>query len=173
MSASIRPDIADKTIAYIALGSNLETPCAQVRRGFDELASLPHCRLLTCSSLYASAPIGYADQPDFVNAVAKLETTLSPHNLLKALLTIELRHGRKRSIPNAPRTLDLDILLYGELQCDEPHLIIPHPRMQTRAFVLLPLTELEPDCRIPSKGLARDWLSQVDQQQIKKLSNDT
>jgi 2-amino-4-hydroxy-6-hydroxymethyldihydropteridine diphosphokinase len=170
MNAQHTPGTTAQAIAFIALGSNLEEPQKQVHHGFDELDSLPNTRLLARSSLYLSAPMGYADQPDFVNAVAKLETMLSPRQLLEALLGIELKHGRKRSMPNAPRTLDLDILLYADLQHEAADLIIPHPRMHTRAFVLLPLAEIAPDCEIPGKGLAKNWLPQVDQQQIKKLS---
>jgi len=160
----------DRAVAFIALGSNLVEPQKQVHEGFDELANLQDSKLLACSSLYLSAPIGNADQPDFVNAVAKLETALSPRDLLQTLLSIELKHGRKRSIPNAPRTLDLDLLLYDGLQHHEPDLTVPHPRMHERAFVLLPLTEIAPDCEIPGRGFAKDWLQHVDQQQIRKLA---
>ena len=156
-------------IAFIALGSNLENPRQQVQRGFDELASLRGSRLLASSSLYLSGPVGCTNQPDFVNAVAKLETTLSAHELLNALLAIELNHGRERNHPNAPRTLDLDLLLYNGLQHHEPGLTIPHPRMHTRAFVLLPLIELDPDCEIPGQGRAKDWVAQVMGQHIEKL----
>jgi 2-amino-4-hydroxy-6-hydroxymethyldihydropteridine diphosphokinase len=104
-----------------------------------------------------------------VNAVAKLETSLSPRELLDVLLAIEHKHGRKRSTLNAPRTLDLDLLLYGELQYHEVGLTIPHPRMQTRAFVLFPLTEIAPECVIPGLGLAKNWLPHVDQQQLRKM----
>lgn len=101
--------------AFIALGSNLEDPRAQVIRGFSALAGLPGTQLLARSSLYASAPVGYADQPDFVNAVAKISTDLSPQDLLQALLKIEHQNGRERTFQNAPRTLDLDVLLYDDL----------------------------------------------------------
>ena len=158
------------TIAFVALGSNLEQPQIQVRRGFDELAALSKTKLLSCSSLYTSAPVGYADQPDFVNAVAKIETALSPHEVLEALLAIELKHGRQRSLPNGPRTLDMDLLLYGGLQHHEAGLTIPHPRMHERAFVLLPLTEIAPDAVIPGKGPAREWLEKCADQQLRKLT---
>ena len=158
------------TIAFVALGSNLEQPQIQVRRGFDELAALSKTKLLASSSLYTSAPVGYADQPDFVNAVAKIETALSPHEVLEALLAIELKHGRQRSLPNGPRTLDMDLLLYGGLQHHEAGLTIPHPRMHERAFVLLPLTEIAPDAVIPGKGPAREWLEKCADQQLRKLT---
>ncbi|HVK53877.1 MAG TPA: 2-amino-4-hydroxy-6-hydroxymethyldihydropteridine diphosphokinase [Burkholderiales bacterium] len=169
MSASKQVGASGNTAAFVALGSNLEEPAKQVRRGFDELAALPHSQLIASSSLYGSAPVGYAEQPDFVNAVAKLETSLSPRELLDALLAIEHKHGRKRSTLNAPRTLDLDLLLYGELQHHETGLTIPHPRMHTRAFVLFPLTEIAPECVIPGLGLAKNWLPNVDQQQLRKM----
>lgn len=142
-------------IAFIGLGSNLEEPRSQLQRAFADLGGLPETRLLECSSLYRSAPLGYMDQPDFVNAVAKIETSLSPQSLLQALLEIEHQHGRERTFRNAPRTLDLDILLYGELQLHEHGLTIPHQQMHLRAFVLQPLLELAPDCIIPKVGQAR------------------
>ncbi|MEO7741938.1 MAG: 2-amino-4-hydroxy-6-hydroxymethyldihydropteridine diphosphokinase [Usitatibacter sp.] len=140
--------------AAIALGSNIEDPEAQVRRGFDELAQLPETWVTARSSLHRTAPVGYADQPDFINACALLETRLAPRALLEGLLAIEQRHGRVRSIPNGPRTLDLDIILYGGATIDEPGLKVPHPRAHERAFVLDPLLEVWPDAVIPGKGSA-------------------
>ncbi len=137
------------TRAAVALGSNLEDPEAQVRRGFEALAALPATRLVARSALHRTAPVGYADQPDFINACALLETELAPRALLDALLEIERRHGRVRGIPNGPRTLDLDIVLYGDRVVDEPGLRIPHPRMREREFVLAPLREVWPDAVIP------------------------
>lgn len=142
-------------IAFIGLGSNLEDPRSQLQRAFADLGQLPSTRLLAQSVLYRSAPLGYLDQPDFVNAVAKLETNLSPRDLLQALLEIERQHGRERTFRNAPRTLDLDVLLYDELQLHEHGLTIPHPQMHLRAFVLQPLLEIAPDCVIPLVGQAR------------------
>ena len=138
--------------AAIALGSNIEDPEAQVKRGFAELAALPDTWVTARSSLHRTAPVGYADQPDFVNACAVVETRLAPRALLEGLLEIEKRHGRVRSIPNGPRTLDLDIILYGGATIDEPGLKIPHPRAHERAFVLAPLLEVWPDAVIPGKG---------------------
>lgn len=132
------------TLAFVGIGSNLDDPRAQVLRAFEELEALPHTRLVKKSSLYRSAPVGYAAQPDFVNAVAQLETGLPAERLLAELQAIELRHGRSRSFANAPRTLDLDILLYGDLGLASPSLEIPHPRMRERAFVLKPLLEIAP-----------------------------
>jgi len=133
------------TIAYVGIGSNLQDPVRQVRDAFRELDTLPHTRLVKSSSLYRSAPVGYAAQPDFVNAVAQLETGLPAERLLADLLEIEVRHGRRRSFPNAPRTLDLDLLLFGNLELQTPGLQIPHPRMHERAFVLEPLIEISPE----------------------------
>ena len=147
--------------AAIALGSNLEDPEAQVRRGFDELAALPETRVTARSSLYRTAPVGYAEQPDFVNACALVDTRLAPRALLDELLAIEKRHGRVRAVPNGPRTLDLDIVLYGEATVAEPGLAIPHPRAHERAFVLQPLLEVWPDAVIPGRGRAADLLALV------------
>jgi len=149
------------TRAAVALGSNIEDPQAQVQRGFDEIAALPETELLARSRLYRTAPVGYVDQPDFVNACALVETKLAPHALLDALLDLERKHGRVRTIPNGPRTLDLDIVLYGDQVIDEPGLRIPHPRAHERAFVLVPLVDVWPDAMIPGRGAARDCLEQV------------
>jgi len=145
--------------AAIALGSNLEDPEAQVRRGFDEIAALPETRLLVRSPLHRTAPVGYRDQPDFVNACALVETSLAPRALLDGLLAIERRHGRVREIPNGPRTLDLDIILYGDRVIHEPGLTVPHPRAHERAFVLEPLVEVWPDAVIPGKGRAANFVT--------------
>jgi 2-amino-4-hydroxy-6-hydroxymethyldihydropteridine diphosphokinase len=131
--------------AAIALGSNLDHPEAHVTRGFDDIAALPQTKLLARSSLYRTKPVGYADQPDFVNACALVETSLAPRALLDGLLAIEQAHGRKRGIPNGPRTLDLDIVLYGDRVIDDPDLKIPHPRAHERDFVLKPLREVWPE----------------------------
>ncbi len=156
--------------AYIALGSNLADPEAQVNRAFTALAQLPRSRLLARSSLYRSAPVGYADQADFINAVARLETELSAHDLLQSLLSIERTFGRVRDFRNAPRTLDLDLLLYANLMFHEPGLSLPHPRMHERAFVLLPLLEIAPECELPGKGRAQDWLKAVSDQTITRVA---
>jgi 2-amino-4-hydroxy-6-hydroxymethyldihydropteridine diphosphokinase len=131
-----------KTRAFVGLGANLGDPQDQVRRAIAALGRLPGIRLVAASSLYRSAPIGVGAQPDFVNAVAQIETTLGPWALLEALLAAEARFGRERPSPGAARTLDLDLLLYGEERIDEPGLQVPHPRLHERAFVLEPLDEL-------------------------------
>ena len=132
-------------IAYIGLGSNLDGPRRHVERAMSELGALPATSLTAQSALYSSTPIGPRGQPDYVNAVACLETGLTPRGLLDALQGIELQHGRKRGgIRWGPRPLDLDILLYDELSIDEPDLRIPHPGIAGRAFVLLPLSDVAP-----------------------------
>ena len=158
-----------KVIATIGLGANLNDPAAQVEYALAELDRLPGTRLIARSSLYASAPVGYVDQPDFINAVAQVETDLAPRALLVALLDIEHRHGRERSFRNAPRTLDLDLLLYGDAHFHEEALTLPHPRMHERAFVLLPLLEIAPDATIPGRGRAADWLAACAGQNVAHL----
>lgn len=155
--------------AYIGLGSNLEDPLAQLRRAFADIDKLPDTRLVARSSLYRSAPIGLLDQPDFVNAVAKIETALTPQALLQALLHIEHQHGRERTIRNAPRTLDLDVLLYDDMQLNEPGLTIPHPQMHLRAFVLQPLLEITPDIGIPGVGPAQGALQNCLNQILERI----
>lgn len=131
--------------AAIALGSNLEDPEAQLRSAFEELGALPATKLLQRSRIYRTRPVGFADQPDFLNACALVETSLAPRALLDALLAIERRHGRVRTVRNGPRTLDLDIILYGDARIDEPDLKIPHPRAREREFVLEPLRDVWPE----------------------------
>ena len=155
--------------AYVALGANLENPQAQVLAGMVALAALPRTRLAAQSSLYRTVPVGYADQPDFINAVAAVETALSARELLAALLATEQRHGRVRKFPNAPRTLDLDVLLYGGLQMHEDGLTIPHARMHERAFVLVPLAEIAPLCVIPGRGAVSELLRRIDAAGVVRL----
>ena len=155
--------------AFVGLGSNLGDPPAQIRCALLTLAALPETRLVRQSSLYGNPPVGHLDQPDFVNAVAQIETRLAPRELLAQLLDLERAHGRVRDYPNAPRTLDLDVLLYGELALHEPGLIIPHPRMLERAFVLVPLAEIAPGAIVPGKGRVADLLRKVDASGMVKL----
>jgi 2-amino-4-hydroxy-6-hydroxymethyldihydropteridine diphosphokinase len=157
--------------AYVALGSNLRDPAAQVKAGVEELAMLPDTRLVQVSSLYRTAPVGFLDQPDFVNAVALLETALTPRALLDALLAIERRYGRVRDFPNAPRTLDLDILLFGDEPYRDDALTIPHPRLHERAFVLVPLAEIAPDTIVPGLQSASELVARVDASGIEKLES--
>jgi len=157
------------TKAFVGLGANLGEPEAQVRRALTALAELPGTRLLAASSLYRSAPVGVVAQLDFINAVAEVETALTARALLDALLAMETRFGRRREFPNAPRTLDLDLLLYGDRVIDEPELVVPHPRMHERAFVLAPLAEIAPDIAIPGKGRAAALLAACADQRIEKI----
>lgn len=153
----------------MALGSNLRDPGGQLRAGVAALGRLPQTRVEVCSSFYASAPVGYADQPDFVNAVAAISTGLSARELLDALLAIERNQGRVRELPNGPRTLDLDIVLYGNHTICEPGLTVPHPRMRERAFVMVPLAEIAPDAEVPGLGRVRDLLDGVDRASVRVL----
>ncbi|WP_150429423.1 2-amino-4-hydroxy-6-hydroxymethyldihydropteridine diphosphokinase [Dechloromonas sp. CZR5] len=155
--------------AYVALGANLDDPATTVRAAFAALANLPDSRIIHCSSLYRTAPVGLADQPEFINAVAELETSLAPEALLDALLEIEQRFGRIRAERNGPRTLDLDLLLYDDQCVDLPRLTLPHPRLHLRAFVLQPLAEIAPDLEIPGRGTVAAWLPAVANQGIVKL----
>jgi 2-amino-4-hydroxy-6-hydroxymethyldihydropteridine diphosphokinase len=157
------------TLSYVGIGSNLQDPRAQVAQAFDELARLPRTRLSARSSLYRSAPLGYAAQPDFINAVAELDTALGAHALLAELQAIEARHGRSRSFANAPRPLDLDLLLYGDTRIDEAQLVVPHPRMHQRAFVLQPLLEIAPQAQIPGLGSAATLLAARTDQKVEKI----
>ena len=150
------------TIAYVGIGSNLDDPVRHVRQAFDELDRLPHTRLVKKSSLYRSAPRGYDKQPDFINAVAQLETGLPAERLLAELQEIEARHGRRRSFPNAPRTLDLDVLLYGEASFALPGLVVPHPRMHERAFVLKPLMEIAPELQLSLEACVGQDVEKLD-----------
>lgn len=159
----------DTNRVYIGLGSNLCEPENQVRTACTEIAALPGVRLRCCSSLHRTAPVGYADQPDFINAVAEIRTTLTPPRLLEALRAIEAGHGRIREYRNGPRTLDLDIVIFGNLQLSSDELVLPHPRAHERAFVLLPLVEIAPDCVIPGRGPARDWLKRCDDQTVRRI----
>jgi 2-amino-4-hydroxy-6-hydroxymethyldihydropteridine diphosphokinase len=144
--------------AYIGLGSNLDHPRRQIARALRALGRLPRTRLVAVSRNYATEPIGATGpQPDFVNAVARVATALSPRALLAALLAIERRQRRRREPGrrNAPRTIDLDLLLYGRRRVRVPHLVVPHPRMHERAFVLRPLADVAPTLVVPGRGASR------------------
>ena len=153
--------MSDRVRAVIALGSNLDDPERQVKRAFDEIGALPRTKLLAKSRIFRTEPVGYRDQPEFVNACALVETSLAPRELLDDLLALEKRHGRVREIRNGPRTLDLDIVLYGDRTIDEPGLTIPHPRAHERAFVLEPLVDVWPEAVIAGKGRASDLLARL------------
>ncbi len=153
-------------IACIGIGANLGDARANVQDALRRLDATPGCRVLQASRLYLSAPID-SSGPDYINAVARIDTSLDARALLHALQAIELAHGRERPYRNAPRTLDLDILLYGLEQISEPGLQVPHPRMHERAFVLLPLLEVAPEAQIPGRGAAANWRSAVADQAIR------
>lgn len=158
--------------AWVGLGSNMGDSLAYLRAAVAALQALPRTRLTRVSRLYRSAPVD-AQGADYFNAVAELSTQLTPEALLHALLGIELGHGRQRPFPNAPRTLDLDLLLQGQAVRATPELVLPHPRMHLRAFVLHPLLELEPGLSGPagsSLGPLRDHLSRVADQALSPVS---
>lgn len=155
--------------AFVALGSNLGDPAATVCSAFAALAKVDQVRLVRTSSLYRTAPVGFEQQPDFINAVAEIETSLAPHALLAALLALEDRFGRVRDRRWGPRSLDLDLLLYDGLRLDTPDLTLPHPRLHLRAFVLMPLAEIAPDLAIPGRGSVAAWLPAVANQDIERL----
>ncbi len=142
--------------AWVGLGSNRAAPQEQLASALAALGALSDTRVLRVSSFYRTAPVGYAGQPDFINAVAAIETGLGPRALLDALLNIERRHGRVRTIPNGPRTLDLDLLIHGDQRIDQAGLTLPHPRMHERAFVMVPLAEIAPALVLPGRGTAAD-----------------
>lgn len=158
--------------AYIALGSNLRDPVQEVRQAMVELGTLPGTRVVRPSSLYRTAPLGYDDQPDFINAVAEIETSLEPVALLRAILALETQHGRERPFTNAPRVLDLDLLLYDQVSMNSQELTLPHPRMHERGFVLLPLAEIAPDLQLADHGKVMDLAAQCADQGVALLQED-
>ena len=156
--------------AYIGLGSNITEPAAQVRSGVAALSRLAVTRVEACSSLYRTAPVGLREQPDFINAVCRVRTGLAPAALMHNLLDIERAHGRVREgNPGGPRTLDLDLLLYGDETIHSAKLTVPHPRLHERAFVLYPLLEIEPELVIPEHGALRQLLAGCAGQRVEKL----
>jgi 2-amino-4-hydroxy-6-hydroxymethyldihydropteridine diphosphokinase len=158
---------------FIALGANLDNPQQQIQRGIELLGTLPETRGLAASSLYRTAPVGVGQgQPDYINAVAELATTLSAERLLAALQDLEVQRGRSPESKGrlAPRPLDLDLLLYGDEIIATPQLTVPHPRLHERAFVLAPLLEIAPEVAIPGRGNAADYWPAVAGQQIDKLA---
>ncbi len=155
-------------IAYIGIGANLGDARANVEDALTRLAALPATRVTARSSLWKTAPIDSSGD-DYINAVARIDTSLAPADLLDAVRAIELAHGRERPYRNAPRTLDLDILLYGDARIDTPSLTVPHPRMHQRAFVLAPLAEIAPDAVIAGIGALADLLPAVADQAIERL----
>ena len=155
--------------AWIGLGANLGDRRATIEAALDALRTLPRTRLVARSRLWASAPVD-AGGPDYLNAVARLDTTLAPLELLAALQAIEARFGRERAFRNAPRTLDLDLLLAGDATHDlpaadgAPALVVPHPRLHERAFVLRPMADIDEGVVVPGRGPVRQWLARVAEQ---------
>jgi 2-amino-4-hydroxy-6-hydroxymethyldihydropteridine diphosphokinase len=156
------------TRAYVGVGANLGDAAAALHSAFDALARLPGGRSVARSSVYRSAPVDAAG-PDFLNAVVALDTSLSPADLLQALHAIEAGHGRQRPYRHAPRTLDLDLLLYGDVVLTTPQLTLPHPRLHLRAFVLEPLAELVPTLQIPGLGSIESWRQAAAAQDVARL----
>lgn len=163
-------ETASRIDAFIGIGSNLDAPIEQVGRAIDELGRMAASRLVARSSLYASPPMGPSEQPDYINAVARLRTTLEPLALLDELLAIEGAHGRVRGTEHwGPRTLDLDLLLYGNWRIDSERLSIPHPGLHEREFVLYPLQELVGDIDIPGRGRLRTLVSRCPRGELARL----
>jgi 2-amino-4-hydroxy-6-hydroxymethyldihydropteridine diphosphokinase len=156
-------------LVHVGLGANLGDAVATLRAAVEAMQDLPQTRVVAVSSFYRSAPVD-AGGPDFINAVAALETALAPEALLSALQAIELSHGRERPYVNAPRTLDLDILLIGDLRINSPALTVPHPRLHQRAFALAPLLELAPEATIPGIGPAKAALQAIADQRLERLA---
>lgn len=154
--------------AYVGVGANLGDAAHSVLQAMEALRALPQSSMTAHSALFVSAPID-ASGDDFVNAVVRLDTELDAHGLLHALQAIEQDFGRQRPFRNAPRTLDLDLLLYGQDQIASAELTVPHPRMSERAFVLMPLLQLDASVVIPGMGRAADYLPDVAQQAIRSL----
>ena len=163
----------DSVTSYIGLGSNLDDPHQHITQAIDELDQLPHTRLDALSSRYRTAPVGPADQPDFINAVVRLETTLEPLALLDALQAIENHHQRTRTQRWGPRTLDLDILFYADQQIDHARLTLPHPELSRRGFVLVPLLEIEPTLTLPDGQPLADFLDQLDCSDVKRETENS
>ena len=159
----------ERVFAWIGMGANLGLPKQALESAFESLAALPGTQLLARSSIWRTAPVDAPGQPDYFNAIAKLETSLAPHALLREIQAIEQAQGRERSFRNAPRTLDLDLLLYGDAIVGLPDLVVPHPRMHERAFVLAPLAEIEPELAIPGVGVVSELLAAVGDQRIERL----
>ena len=155
--------------AVIALGSNLAEPARQVRAALSALEAHPQIQIEKTSSLYVTAPVGYDDQPDFVNAVCSVRTSLDGVSLLAVLNRIEADFGRERTFRNAPRTLDLDIIDFDGISSDDPHLTLPHPRAHERSFVMKPLAELLPDFVLGEHGRAADLAAALGEEGIRLL----
>lgn len=158
-----------KTDAFIGLGSNLQEPAAQLARAVAELAALPETALIAQSPFYASSPVGPQDQPDFVNGAAWISTGLEPHALLDQLQAIEQAHGRERLKHWGPRTLDLDLLIFGDQMLNDDRLTVPHRELPNRNFVLQPLLDLKPDLQLPDGNTIANLRAQCPDNRLRKL----
>jgi 2-amino-4-hydroxy-6-hydroxymethyldihydropteridine diphosphokinase len=157
--------------AFVALGSNLDDPERQVERAVAALADVPRSRLVSRSSLYRSPPFGPVVQPEFVNAVAGLLTTLDARAMLGELKALERRLGRETPVVRwGPRRIDLDLLIHGDARVDEPEIQVPHPGLAERAFVLVPLAEIAPDLEVPGRGRVRTLASRVEASGLVKIA---
>jgi 2-amino-4-hydroxy-6-hydroxymethyldihydropteridine diphosphokinase len=170
MSAFADDPLAPRTTVYVGLGSNLAQPVLQLQRAISRLDEIPRARLTRLSSFYETEPEGIKEQPNFVNAVAEMQTTLSPQDFFAALSAIEKAHHRVRLEKGGPRTLDLDLLIYGDVILTDPALMVPHPRMHERAFVLIPLHEISQDLYIPGRGYVKDCLVLTDGHGVRKIT---
>jgi 2-amino-4-hydroxy-6-hydroxymethyldihydropteridine diphosphokinase len=164
--------MAPRTKVYVGMGSNLEQPVRQLQRALVALNEIPNSSLTQVSSFYETEPVGIKAQPNFVNAVVEMETTLTPQQFLAELLAIEVEHHRIRAEKNGPRTLDLDLLIYGDHQIAAPNLVAPHPRMHERAFVLVPLNEIAPHLHVPGHGFVKDCLVLTETFGVKKMGEE-
>ncbi len=176
---TINPGRQASETAFVALGSNLSHPISIIQQAIKRISMQPNIELKASSSMYKTAPVGYLDQDDFINAVIQIETSLNALDLLHELLKIELEFGRQRPFKDAPRTLDLDLLVYGQLECHSEQLILPHPRMHQRAFVMVPLEEIAPELTIAKIGkvkqitqhLVKDGIHKIEPFSSKFLDN--
>lgn len=161
----------EAVVAYVGLGANLDEPRSQVERAVAGLAALPRTRLVACSPLYRNPAVGPGEQPDYVNGVAVIATHLGPHALLDALQDLESRQGRVRGEKRwAPRRIDLDLLVYGNMRIGDERLSVPHPRMRERAFVLKPLADVAPELQVPGLGPVRELLGAVSTGDLEKIA---
>ncbi|KEI73278.1 2-amino-4-hydroxy-6-hydroxymethyldihydropteridine diphosphokinase [Endozoicomonas elysicola] len=157
--------------AYVALGSNLEQPELQLQRAVDNIDSAPHIAVSACSRLYRSDPVGPPGQPDYCNAVVAVNTTLKPVQLLDALQSIEKAHGRVRSVRWGPRTLDLDIILFGNHTIESERLTVPHYQMHVRNFVLCPLLDVAPDLELPDGTALKSMVDELGYQGLNVIAD--
>jgi len=157
------------TIAYIGLGSNMESPRQHITTAIQSLGEIQSTRIINVSSLYKSKPMGPQNQGDYINAVVQIETEMEPTELLNCLQAIENDHGRVRAEHWGPRTIDLDILMFGNEIIQNDRLTVPHPEITNRSFVIVPLAEIDPACVVPEKGLVSDLILRIDQDGLELL----